>query len=114
MYHYVKAVDPEVAINLDKPREDKSMNPVSDENMRGIARAVQNSGFNDSLVKKIRDYFNNEFREMKEEYNGLQGSWGSNGPNAPIEDEKWGALQWTQKFGVGYYVAYKGLLFKGI
>lgn len=111
MYHYIKSVDPEVAINLHRPQRDKNINPISNENMREIAKAFQIPGYNDALANKVRDYYNSTFDRIKKEYNQLQGSWGSNGPNAPIQDQKWSALAWTQKFGVGFYMAYKGLLF---
>lgn len=111
MEEFIKSVDSDAGKNLTSPSPNRDTDPVSLENQREIQRALSNKGHNDALVLKIQKFYNGDFVQCKDEYNEWMKSLGSKGPNAPIENEKWGKLALKQKFGVGYYMAHKRLLF---
>jgi hypothetical protein len=110
MESFMRSIDSEVATNLRDLNKDT--NNDSTKHLQEIGHALHTPGFNDPLVAKLKNYFENKFnKEAKEEYNKLQKELGTKGPNAPIQDQKWGALTYEQKYGIGHFMNYKGLLF---
>lgn len=106
----MRSIDSDVATNLRDLNKDTNIDPTK--HLQEIGHALRTPGFNDPLVTKIKGYFEKEFnKEAKEEYNKLQKELGSKGPNAPIQNEKWGALTFAQRYGIGHFMIHKGLLF---
>lgn len=109
----MKSIDSDVATNLRDLNKDAFKDNDSGKHLIEIGNALKTPGFNDPLVTKIKSYFENQFNnEAKEEYNKLQKELGPKGPNAPIQNQKWGALTFKEKFGIGHFMVHKGLLFK--
>ncbi|CEJ61123.1 hypothetical protein PMG11_09665 [Penicillium brasilianum] len=110
MESFMRSIDSDVATNLRDLNKDTNIDPTK--HLQEIGHALRTPGFNDPLVTKIKGYFEKEFnKEAKEEYNKLQKELGSKGPNAPIQNGKWGALTFAQRYGIRHFMIHKGLLF---